>query len=68
MRRCASPKFQLWTACVLLVACVIGWPISYWVAPGEPKFVLGLSWLALILTQYNTIVTALNYKQTTEAT
>jgi uncharacterized membrane protein YfcA len=38
-------------AWVLLVGSVIGWPVSaLTVAADEPQFVLGLSWLAIILT------------------
>lgn len=37
-------------AWVLLVGSVIGWPVSaLTVARGEPPFILGLSWLAIIL-------------------
>lgn len=38
-------------AWVLLVGSVIGWPLSQLtVAKDEPRFTLGLSWLALIMT------------------
>lgn len=37
-------------AWVLLVGSIIGWPVSaITVAKGEPPFILGLSWLAIIL-------------------
>lgn len=37
-------------AWILLVGSVIGWPVSAFTwAKGEPPFVLGLSWLAVIL-------------------
>lgn len=33
------------------LACLIGWPVTQLtIAKNEPPFVLGLSWLALILT------------------
>jgi uncharacterized membrane protein YfcA len=35
----------------LLIGSVIGWPLSaLTVAKDEPQFILGLSWLAVILT------------------
>ncbi len=38
-------------AWVLLIAAIIGWPVSQLtVARNEPPFVLALSWLAIILT------------------
>jgi uncharacterized membrane protein YfcA len=38
-------------AWVLLVGALIGWPVSaLTVAKDEPQFVLGLSWLAIVLT------------------
>ena len=37
-------------AWVLLVGATIGWPVSPLTFPhGEPQFILGLSWLAVIL-------------------
>lgn len=46
-----TPKLRLWLAWFLLVGSVIGWPLSaLWFAKNEPQFVLGLSWLAIILT------------------
>ena len=36
-----------WT---LLAVSVIGYPVSaFWFAKDEPKFILGLSWLAIII-------------------
>lgn len=38
-------------AWILLVASIIGWPVSaLTLAKDEPQFVLGLSWLAITLT------------------
>ena len=38
-------------AWVLLVGALVGWPLSaLTVARDEPPFVLGLSWLAIVLT------------------
>ncbi|MEV8439169.1 hypothetical protein AB0425_17480 [Actinosynnema sp. NPDC051121] len=36
---------------MLLLGSIIGWPLSaFTLAADEPPFVLGLSWLAIILT------------------
>jgi hypothetical protein len=46
-------------AWVLLIGSIIGWPLSSltW-ARGEPPFVLGLSWLAIILTSADLLATS----------
>lgn len=44
---------------VLLVGSVIGWPVSaLTVARGEPPFILGLSWLAIILTSLDLLTSS----------
>lgn len=55
-----SARFQLYLNCALLLTAVVLWPISAitW-AHGEPQFVLGLSWLALILTSWGNIISSL---------
>lgn len=54
-----SPKAQLIFAWVLLVGSLIGWPLSQLtVASSEPPFVLGLSWFAIVLGAWNTIVSS----------
>lgn len=46
-------------AWVLLVGSLIGWPISaLTVARDEPQFVLGLSWLAIVLTSADLLSTS----------
>lgn len=46
-----TPHRRRQLAAVLLVASIVGWPLSaIWFARNEPQFVLGLSWLALSLT------------------
>lgn len=51
-------KFRWYLAWVLLIGSVIGWPLStFWWAKNEPPFVLGLSWLAVILTAVDVINT-----------
>jgi hypothetical protein len=44
-------RFRIIAAWVLLVGSLIAWPISQvtW-AKDEPPFILGLSWLAIVLT------------------
>jgi hypothetical protein len=54
-----SVKARLWGAWILLVVCLVGWPVSVVsLAKEEPPFVLSLSWLALILTAIDIIFTA----------
>jgi uncharacterized membrane protein YfcA len=49
----AHPRIRRALAIILLVACVVCWPLSMiWWAKSEPPFVLSLSWLALILAIY----------------
>lgn len=47
-------KLEVWFAWCLLVASLIGWPVSAltW-AKDEPQFILGLSWLAITFTAYD---------------
>ncbi len=46
-------------AWLLLAGSVIGWPLSaLTVARDEPPFVLGLSWLAIILTSADLLSTS----------
>lgn len=46
-------------AWVLLVGSIVGWPVTaLTVAKGEPPFVLGLSWLAIILTSADLLSTS----------
>lgn len=46
-------------AWILLTGSVIGWPVSaLTVAANEPPFVLGLSWLAIILTSIDLLTTS----------
>lgn len=46
-------------AWVLLGGSLIGWPVSaLTVASGEPPFILGLSWLAIILTSADLLSTS----------
>lgn len=44
-------RIRVIVSLVLLIVSIIGWPLSAltW-AKDEPPFVLGLSWLAIILT------------------
>lgn len=53
-----SPRWRRRAAAALLVATLIGWPVSlFTVAKGEPPWVLSLSWLALTLTAADILAT-----------
>ena len=53
-----NPRVRLYAAWALLVATLIGWPISaFTFARSEPQFILGLSWLAITLTCLDIIST-----------
>lgn len=45
-----SPRVRRRGAGVLFAVTLVGWPLSLWLASGEPPLVLSLSWLALSLT------------------
>lgn len=46
-------------AWALLVGCLFGWPVSaLTVAKGEPQFVLGLSWMALVIESANLLTSS----------
>jgi hypothetical protein len=52
------PRYRHILAWVLLIGSLIGWPLSaLTLARDEPQFVLGLSWLAITLTAYDTLET-----------
>lgn len=59
LRLLLTAKAQFYLSLGMLLGAVVGWPLSAltW-ARDEPQFVLGLSWLALIIGSYNTIITA----------
>ena len=53
------PALRVRLAWVLLVASVVGWPLSaFTFAAGEPVTVLGLSWLAITLTALDVLATS----------
>lgn len=52
------PRARVAGALILLVVSLIAWPVSQLtVAKSEPPFVLGLSWLAIIVTCIDVIAT-----------
>lgn len=52
-------RLEVGLAVALLVGALIGWPLSaLWWAKDEPPFVLGLSWLAIVLTALDFLKTA----------
>ena len=68
MNALLTPRAQLVLSWVLLIGAAIGWPASaLTVASDEPPFILGLSWLAIILGAFNTIVTTSVNKEVHEA-
>ena len=53
-----SVRLRLVLAWVLLTASLFGWPHSaVTFAKHEPQFILGLSWLAIILTAVDLLAT-----------
>jgi hypothetical protein len=65
LRLLLTAKAQFYLSLGMLLGAVVGWPLSAltW-ARDEPQFVLGLSWLALIIGSYNTIITAQVHSET----
>lgn len=54
-----TPKHRKSFAKILLVICLIGWPLSAsTIFKDEPQGILGLSWLALILTSIDILFTS----------
>ncbi|UIW13277.1 membrane protein [Arthrobacter phage Crewmate] len=54
-----SPKTRVRLAWFLLVASILGWPLSALTfAAEEPPTVLGLSWFAITLTALDVLFTA----------
>lgn len=53
-----SPRAQLIIGWTFLVGGLVGWPLSaFTVARDEMPVILGLSWIAIILTAWGIIVT-----------
>lgn len=53
-----DPRWRVRGAWALLTVSVIGWPVSqFTVAAEEPPFILGLSWLAIIVTALDLLST-----------
>lgn len=52
-------RWFIWMNALILAGCLVGWPLSQLtVARGEPPFILGLSWMALILSAWGNLLTA----------
>ena len=52
-------RFLIALTWAMLIGSMIGWPLSaLFVAKDEPQFVLGLSWLAIILTALTALLGA----------
>lgn len=53
-----SPRWRRRAALVLVVASLIGWPLSALTfARDEPQFILALSWLAITITAVDVAAT-----------
>jgi hypothetical protein len=62
-----NPKWRVGGAWVLLVSAVIGWPWSQLtIARDEPPFILGLSWLAIIINALDLLSTNQVHKKQAE--
>lgn len=60
-------KVEVILAWALIIACVVGWPLSQLtVAKDEPAFVLGLSWLAILLTAVDYLKNSRAHKEQRE--
>lgn len=65
MNAVRDPRIRFHGAVVLLVASIVGWPLSALTfARAEPQFILGLSWLAITLTALDIMATTDVRKQT----
>lgn len=64
-----SRRARTIAAWILLAGSCIGWPLSTltW-ARDEPPFVLGLSWLAIILTAWDILTTSQVHEEQGEQT
>jgi uncharacterized membrane protein YfcA len=59
LKHLKNPKFRIYLAWVLLIASLIGWPVSALTfAQEEPMAILGLSWFAVTLTALDILLTA----------
>lgn len=58
-REQATRRVRVGVAWCLLIGAVIGWPLSAstW-ARDEPQFILGLSWLAIVLESANLLTSS----------
>ena len=52
-------RWFIWANAIMLVLACIGWPLSQLTfARHEPPFILGLSWLAIIMSCWGNLLTA----------
>ena len=57
-----------WVPYAMLVFTLVGWPLSLYFFPEEPPVVMSLSWLALVYTAYDAIMTGRVENKQKEAT
>lgn len=68
LERVQDPKLRLRFALGLLCVCMVGWPVTaLTVFRHEPQGILGLSWIALILTSVDILATTDTRKQVDDA-
>lgn len=61
-------KFLVRSSWVILIVSIVGWPVSqFTVARHEPPFILALSWLAMIYTAANIVITLQVKKDTKDS-
>lgn len=68
LRKANWRRVRTLAAWVLLVGSLIGWPLSAFTwARSEPPFVLGLSWLAIIMTSADLLTTSQVHEESASA-
>lgn len=59
-------KAFVWVNVAILAGAVVGWPLTQLtIARNEPPFVLGLSWLAILIGAWGNLLTATVKQDTT---
>lgn len=59
MHRLLNVRVQIVSSWILFWGSIVGWPVTaLTVFRHEPQGILGLSWLALVISSYTTLVSA----------
>jgi hypothetical protein len=57
LNRVKNPEFRFWFAVWAAVGCTIAWPVTaLTIFRSEPQGILGLSWVAIILTFVDIVI------------